>query len=183
MESSNSMLWSDRTGSQNTDIARGVGIFCDYSSTTTQPYFYSKNAIRGTGDYGTIISASAGDVISWSFDYNNRLNAGSDPGTDYSRLDIRFSFTAATITAGTYLADFAGGSSSTWVKRTGSYTLTADDAFGINNGKFDFGIKMTSDGDTSIYADNFELSVTTVPEPATMALLGLGGFFIRRRKA
>ena len=127
-----------------------------------------------TSDKITVAGLNAGQTISLSFNYASRLADNTSTTTAILIFDegLATEFTK-TFTAGVATTNTSITFSDTYVLTDNYTTVTA---------KF----QMYSHGNTvggtnqGSVLDDVNLSVT--PEPATMALLGLGGLFMRRKK-
>ena len=142
-----------------------------------------------TTAFGTIGSLTTGDTITVSFD---AAIDGSNSGTNISAYLVLFDGGARNATESDLKNTFANldqntgqTATSTWTTYNLSYVVgdaTAGGAYDANMLGKDIAVRFTNRNGALI--DNVVVDITSVPEPSTTALLGLGGLalILRRRK-
>lgn len=173
--------WLDRDDDR-LDTDGTVGLFIDGDDSATRAT--TKASILGTNGYNTV---TAGDTFSGSFDVNTLSTSVLSFG------EILLSFDGGTTwhSAGLKVADDGdfganpNASLDNWQAGSISYVATAQDAIdSASNGLL---VRATindvsTGGNGNAFLDNVQLSVEAVPEPGSLALLGLGGLLIARRR-
>lgn len=165
--------WLDRGPDSKLESDGLIGVFQDDDNSTS---VLESIDILGTSGYATV---NDGDVFSGSFDVNAHVVAAGT--TSYSTVSLSFDGGTSWETVGTQVAD--DGLEDAFQTGVISYTATELDASGaaINGLRVQFTLHRENGNN---WSDNVQLSVTPIPEPASVALLltGLLGLIVVRRR-
>ncbi len=142
--------------------------------------------VTGDGSYSFTVTAGAQGLILEGFHFDAQRKRANSP-ENWKIETIAGSITLATISSGTLTTSTGANGPSDHVDIDRSLTGLADNVLAPGESAT---IRVTFSGgnptntDQTTFFDNVAITGTFVPEPGSLALLGLGGLMIaRRRKA
>lgn len=163
-------------GSAAPDVVEGstISAIVRVQSSSASAFYFSRNAVGGSQTAGIEFNKTTTNLDIWSSGGSSSTSFAYAPTTNYL-VELTLHFTTATFDA--YVTDLTNSGPRTLLTSGASfYGGALTESAAQANG----GVMLIHNSGGELYVD--DIQVNTVPEPAVLGLLGLGGLMLLRRR-